>query len=85
MGHFGDFLGFAAAALTTLSFVPQAVKIIRHRQTAGLSLLMYSALTLGIALWLVYGIVTRDLPICIANSVALVLAATILGMKIKLG
>lgn len=85
MGHFGDFLGFAAAACTTLSFVPQAVKIIRQRQTAGLSLLMYSILTTGIALWLVYGIISRDLPICVANGVTLVLAVTILGMKIKLG
>lgn len=85
MGHFGEFLGFAAAACTTLSFVPQAVKIIRERQTAGISLLMYSIFTSGVALWLVYGIVIGDLPVCIANGVTLMLATTILGMKVKLG
>jgi MtN3 and saliva related transmembrane protein len=78
-------LGFLAAAFTTLSFVPQAVKIIREKQTAGISLIMYVVFTVGIALWLTYGLLTSNIPICVANGVTLVLAAVILGVKIRLG
>ena len=77
-----DILGYCAAALTTGSFVPQALLTLRTRDVSGVSLVMYTAFTLGVALWLVYGVVQRDWPIVVANAVTLALAATILVTKI---
>ena len=77
------YVGYAAATLTTLSFVPQAVKIIRSRDTHGISIEMYSAFTFGILLWLVYGIGKRDLAIIAANAVTLSLASVILFFTVK--
>lgn len=77
-----DWLGFAAAALTTSAFVPQAVLTLRTRDVSGISLGMYSAFTLGVALWLAYGLVLRAWPIVVANALTVALAATILGTKI---
>jgi len=79
-----DLIGYVAAALTTLSFVPQALLTMRTRDVSGISLGMYSAFTAGVALWLAYGVVRDDWPIIIANGVTLALAATILVMKIAL-
>jgi MtN3 and saliva related transmembrane protein len=77
-----DLLGCAAAALTTGSFVPQALHTLRTRDVSGISLAMYATFTLGIALWLGYGLLLGDWPIVVANSITLVLAATILATKI---
>ncbi|HEY8707483.1 MAG TPA: SemiSWEET transporter [Burkholderiaceae bacterium] len=82
---FVDGLGYAAAALTTTSFVPQAWLTFRSRDVSGISLAMYSAFTFGIALWLAYGVLLRAWPIVIANAVTFVLAAGILTMKLRLG
>jgi MtN3 and saliva related transmembrane protein len=76
-------IGLAAATCTTLAFLPQAIKVIRTKQTKGLSLVMYSIFTLGVFLWLVYGILVKDPPLIIANIITLILAAIILIMKIK--
>ena len=75
-------IGLIAAILTTLSFVPQAILVLRTRQTAGISLTMYAMFTLGIAFWLIYGILRNDMPIVVANVVTLSLASLILGMKV---
>lgn len=80
MGHI---FGYFAAILTTLSFLPQTVKTIKEKNTEGISLLMYSMFTAGVLLWLVYGLYTRDIPVILANGVTLVLAVTILVLKIK--
>ena len=77
-----DLLGYVAAALTTLSFVPQAVLTVRTRNVAGISLGMYAAFTVGVALWLVYGLVLEQWPIVVANALTLALASVILGLKI---
>lgn len=82
---FVDGLGYAAAALTTTSFVPQAWLTFRTRDVSGISLAMYSAFTFGIALWLAYGVLLRAWPIVIANLVTFVLAAGMLTMKLALG
>jgi len=79
-----DTLGYAAATLTTASFVPQAWLTFRTRDVSGISLAMYSVFTAGIALWLLYGVVLRAWPIVIANAVTLALAAGILSMKLRL-
>jgi MtN3 and saliva related transmembrane protein len=77
-----DALGYLAATLTTASFVPQAVMTLRTRNVSGISLGMYSAFTLGVALWLVYGWQLGEWPIVVANALTLALAATILITKL---
>jgi len=77
-----DSIGYLAAALTTSSFVPQALLTVRTRNVSGISLGMYSVFTVGVGLWLAYGVVIGEWPIVIANALTLALAATILGMKI---
>ena len=76
-------VGLAAATCTTLAFLPQAIKVIRTKQTKDLSLVMYSVFTLGVFLWLMYGILVEDAPLIIANIITFILAATILIMKIR--
>ena len=78
-----ELIGYLAALCTTLSFVPQAAKTIKTRDTAGISLWMYVIFTLGVFLWLMYGVAIRNYPVMIANAVTFALAATILGFKIK--
>lgn len=76
-------LGLTAASMTTISFVPQAIKTIKTRHTKDLSLSMYTILTIGVLFWLFYGILIKDLPIIIANAVTLSFTFTILVLKIK--
>jgi MtN3 and saliva related transmembrane protein len=78
-------VGFAAAFLTTASFVPQAWLTFRTRDVSGISLGMYSAFTLGVALWLLYGLSLRAWPVVVANTVTLALALAILVMKLRFG
>jgi MtN3 and saliva related transmembrane protein len=80
-----DWLGYAAASLTTLSFVPQAWHTFQTRDVSGISLTMYGAFTLGVLLWLIYGVMLGAWPVIVANSITLALAACILTMKIALG
>jgi len=80
--NFTDGLGYFAATLTTASFIPQAWLTFRSRDVSGISLGMYSAFTLGIALWLGYGVMMGAWPIVIANAVTFLLAAAILAMKL---
>ncbi|HRD96260.1 MAG TPA: SemiSWEET transporter [Rubrivivax sp.] len=77
-----DTLGLLAAVLTTGSFVPQALLTLRTRDVSGISLGMYGAFTLGVALWMVYGLILREWPIVLANAVTLALASVILATKI---
>ena len=77
-----NFLGFCAAFCTTFSFLPQAIKVIRTRDTSALSLIMYLVFNLGVALWLAYGLATSDIPIIVANAITLILAFIILCTKI---
>ncbi len=80
-----DLLGYLAASLTTLSLLPQAWLTFRTRDVSGISLGMYSAFTLGVALWLAYGIALGARPVIAANAVTLALATAILAMKIVVG
>ncbi|MBP6833088.1 MAG: SemiSWEET family sugar transporter [Deltaproteobacteria bacterium] len=80
-----ELIGYVAATLTTASFVPQALLIYKTRNVTGISLGMYGAFTVGIALWLAYGLLLRAWPIVGANLVTLVLALAILSMKIRYG
>ena len=77
-----DMLGYLAATLTTASFLPQALLTLRTRNVSGISLGMYSAFTVGVALWLAYGIRLGEWPIVIANALTLALASVILVTKL---
>jgi MtN3 and saliva related transmembrane protein len=79
-----DWIGYGAAALTTSSFIPQAILTLRTRDVSGISLGMYSAFTLGVALWLLYGLRLGQWPVVVANALTLVLASIILVVKIRI-
>ena len=81
--QFFTFLGYVAAVLTTISFVPQALLIIKTKDTKGISLPMYILFTIGVACWLLYGIYFGMIPVIIANFITLALAIVILTFKIK--
>lgn len=75
-------LGYPAAFLTTVAFVPQAWQSWRTRDLSGISLPMYALFTLGVALWLGYGISIGSAPVVAANAVTLMLASVVLWLKI---
>jgi MtN3 and saliva related transmembrane protein len=79
------FVGYAAAFCTTISFLPQAIKIWRTRSTKDISRDMFAIFTVGVALWLAYGLALHDIPMIAANGVTFVLAALILGFKLRYG
>jgi MtN3 and saliva related transmembrane protein len=78
-----EYIGSLAAVCTTLCWVPQAVKIIREKQTRGISLITQAVFTIGLALWLVYGILLTNWPLMISNAVTLVFALLILILKVR--
>ena len=78
-------IGLAAGFLTTISFVPQIQKIWKTKSADDVSRKMFLAVAAGVALWLVYGIMLKQWPIIIWNSVSLVLAGTILFLKQRYG
>jgi len=77
-----EVIGLAAAALTTISFLPQAIKVWKTKSAKDLSLGMFSIFTTGVLLWLIYGILVVDIPIIAANAVTLMLSGTILYFKL---
>lgn len=76
-------IGSCAATLTTIAFIPQALHSYKTRDLSGISLPMYSAFTLGVALWLIYGLLKHDWPIIIANAITVCLSAMVLLLKIS--
>jgi MtN3 and saliva related transmembrane protein len=78
-----DVLGFAAGSLTTVSFLPQVVKIWRTKSADDLSLGMLALFGSGVLLWLVYGIATFAVPVIVANAVTLALSITVIGLKLR--
>lgn len=76
-------IGLCAGTLTTMAFVPQVVKTWRSGVARDISVIMSLLFTLGVFLWLVYGIALHALPIIVANAVTLTLSALILFMKIR--
>lgn len=77
-------IGYMAASLTTLSFLPQAVKVISTRNTQGISGLMYAMFVCGLMMWFFYGLLINDLAISAANILTLLFALPILIMKYRL-
>lgn len=80
-----EWVGYAAAVLTTVSFVPQFWQTWRTRDVSGISLPMYVVFATGVFLWLVYGLITDAWPVIVANAVTLALALAILAMKVRWG
>lgn len=78
-----DIIGYIAASLTTFSFFPQVILMIKTQDTSGISLPMYCILVLGILLWLVYGILRGDMILIVANIVTIILSGTVLCIKMK--
>ena len=76
-------IGAIAACLTTFSFVPQVVKVIKTKDTSGISLLMYLMSCLGIFLWMVHGLMIKDSALFYANLVTFILALIIVVYKLK--
>lgn len=74
-----------AATLTTAAFVPQALHIIRHKETRAISLFMYISFAIGVAFWLLFGFMIWNWPMIVANAITLALALAIIAMKLKYG
>lgn len=76
-------IGYLAAFGTTFSFLPQAIKTIRTKDTSGISLSMYGMFTLGTFFWLMYGLLSHSWPVAAANAITLVFACIILIYKVR--
>lgn len=77
-----DILGLVATCFTASSFIPQVITTYKTRDVSGISLSSYLIITIGLAIWLVYGLLKHDLPLIVANSMMVVLTAAITVMKI---
>ena len=80
-----DWIGYVAAVLTTISFVPQVWQIWGTKITKGISLRMYVLFTTGVGLWLVYGIMITAWPMILVNTITVILAALVLILKLRHG
>jgi MtN3 and saliva related transmembrane protein len=78
-----NLIGLLAAACTTISFVPQIVRVWRLRSAREISFTMFSVFSLGVVFWLIYGICIRSVPVILANTTTLVLSLGILVLKIR--
>lgn len=77
-----NIIGYFAAFLTTAAFLPQAIHSWKTRDLSGISLPMYSMFSLGVACWLIYGLMINSWPVIIANSITLLLACAVLLLKL---
>jgi len=80
-----DIIGGTGAALTTVCWLPQVLKVMREKETRALSLPATGAFTAGVALWLIYGVAIGDWPLIGSNAVTLTLMGPILAMKLRHG
>jgi MtN3 and saliva related transmembrane protein len=78
-------IGLLAGTLTTSAYVPQVVKSWRSGSTSDVSLAMFAIMVSGVTLWLIYGVFVHDIPIMVANGATLLLAGTVLVLKIRNG
>ena len=78
-----EWTGYVAATLTTLAFVPQAIKTLKTRDTHSISLGMYVVFTTGVGFWLMYGVYLKSWPMIAGNVITFVLAMTILVAKMR--
>ena len=85
LGQIHNLIGTLAAMLTTIAFIPQAWMTWKSKRTEGISLGMYSIFTIGVAMWLLYGVLIGAWSVIIANAFTLALALFILVMKLRFG
>lgn len=78
----GTSIGFIAAFLTTIAFIPQAYHSWKTRDLSGISLPMYSLFTTGVALWFIYGLFIHSLPVIFANAITLIFSGIVLVLKL---
>jgi MtN3 and saliva related transmembrane protein len=78
-------VGLLAAMCTTVAFIPQVWKIVRTKRTKDISLIMYAIFVFGVALWLAYGIIQKDVPVILSNAATLLLSSVVLVMKLLYG
>ena len=78
-------IGMAAGICTTIAFLPQVIKAWASRSTADISLIMFTVMTIGTFLWLVYGFLIHDIPLMLANAITMTFVAAILVCKVKYG
>jgi len=78
-------IGFIAGFCTTISLLPQIIKMLRTKHARDVSMVMYIVLVVGVACWLVYGIFLKEIPLILANSITLMLCLIIIGMKAVYG
>jgi len=78
-----NFIGYAAATCTTVSFLPQLIRVVRLRSARDISLGMFSIFSAGTAMWLTYGLLSHTWPVAVANGVTLVLSFSILVLKLR--
>jgi MtN3 and saliva related transmembrane protein len=83
--NWAEYIGLAAGILTTAAYLPQVYKTWRTKAVADISRAMYTSMTLGVFLWLVYGVCIQAPAVILANSVSLALVGGMLRMKIKYG
>lgn len=76
-------IGLMAGSLTTISFLPQAIKTWKSKSAKDISLTMFLCFCLGVILWIIYGLFIKDIPIVVTNVITLILAGTILFFKFK--
>ena len=81
--HQIEIIGYCAAFLTTIAFLPQAVQSWRTRDLSGISVGMYSLFTAGAGLWLIYGLIIEKWPLILANALTFALALSILVLKLR--
>ncbi len=78
-------IGLTAATFATIAFIPQALKVVKTKQTRDLSLKMYAIFAIGVFLWIIYGYMISSLPVLLANIITFILVVMILWMKLKYG
>jgi len=83
--HHIEIIGYCAAFLTTIAFLPQAIQSWRTRDLSGISVGMYSLFTIGVGLWLIYGLIIEKWPLIVANALTFTLALSILVLKLRAG
>jgi MtN3 and saliva related transmembrane protein len=81
--HQIEIIGYCAAFLTTIAFLPQAIRSWRTKDLSGISLGMYSLFTVGVGLWLIYGLIIEKWPLIMANTLTFALALSILLLKLR--
>lgn len=78
-------IGLTAGTLTILSFLPQVIKTVRTKKTKDISMAMYIVLATGLFIWVIYGVLTKNFPVILANSISFILAMFVLILKIRYG